>query len=244
MTDTAEIHWDERAGAVSAKRERRLGALLLESSEMRDPDPDAVKAAVLTGLKQTGIAALPWTKELRQWRARVMLMRQCAVASAAPWPDLSDQALAQTLDEWAPPWIMGLTRREHFSRLDLGNALHSFITRTQEAILGREAPTHFTVPSGSHIPIDYLDGENPTLSVRLQELFGLSETPTVAGGKLPLLLKLLSPAGRPVQITRDLVSFWNRGYHDVKKDLKGRYPKHYWPDDPYTAQATRRARPR
>jgi ATP-dependent helicase HrpB len=244
MTDTAEIHWDERAGAVSAKRERRLGALPLESSEMRDPDPDAVQAAVLTGLKQTGIAALPWTKELRQWRARVMLMRQCAVASAAPWPDLSDQALEQTLDEWAPPWIMGLTRREHFSRLDLGNALHSFITRTQEAILGREAPAHFTVPSGSHIPIDYLDGENPTLSVRLQELFGLSETPTVAGGKLPLLLKLLSPAGRPVQITRDLVSFWNRGYHDVKKDLKGRYPKHYWPDDPYTAQATRRARPR
>jgi len=244
MTDTAEIHWDERAGAVSAKRERRLGALLLESSEMRDPDPDAVQAAILTGLKQTGISALPWTKELRQWRARVMLMRQHAVASAASWPDLGDQALEQTLDVWAPPWIMGFTRREHFSRLDLGNALHSFITRTQETILGREAPTHFTVPSGSHIPIDYMDGENPTLSVRLQELFGLSETPTVAGGKLPLLLKLLSPAGRPVQITKDLVSFWNRGYHEVKKDLKGRYPKHYWPDDPYTAQATRRARPR
>jgi len=244
MTDTAEIHWDERAGAVSAKRERRLGALLLESSEMRDPDPDAVQASVLTGLKQLGISALPWTKELRQWRARVMLMRRHEVASATPWPDLSDQALEQTLDEWAPAWIMGFTRREHFSRLDLSNALHSFITRTQEAILGREAPAHFTVPSGSHIPIDYLDGEQPTLSVRLQELFGLSQTPTVAGGKLPLLLKLLSPAGRPVQITQDLVSFWNRGYHDVKKDLKGRYPKHYWPDDPYTAQATRRARPR
>jgi len=244
VTDSAEIHWDERAGAVSAKRERKLGALLLQSSEMRDPDPGAVQAAVLTGLRQTGIAALPWTKELQQWRARVMLMRRYNVASAAPWPDLSDQALEQTLDEWAPPWIMGFTRREHFSRLDLSNALHSFITRTQEAILGREAPTHFTVPSGSHIPIDYLDGENPTVSVRLQELFGLRETPTVAGGKLPLLLKLLSPAGRPVQITQDLVSFWNRGYHDVKKDLKGRYPKHYWPDDPYTAQATRRARPR
>jgi ATP-dependent helicase HrpB len=244
ITDTADIHWDERAGAVSAKRERRLGALLLESSEMRDPDPDAVQASVLTGLKQSGISALPWTKELRQWRARVMLMRRHAVASATPWPDLSDEALEQTLDEWAPAWIMGFTRREHFSRLDLSNALHSFITRTQEATLGREAPTHFTVPSGSHIPIDYLDGEQPTLSVRLQELFGLSETPTVAGGKLPLLLKLLSPAGRPVQITQDLVSFWNRGYHDVKKDLKGRYPKHYWPDDPYTAQATRRARPR
>jgi ATP-dependent helicase HrpB len=244
IADTADIHWDERAGAISAKRERRLGALLLESSEIRDPDPDAVQAAVLTGLKQTGISALPWTKELRQWRARVMLMRRHAVAGATPWPDLSDQALEQTLDEWAPPWIMGFTRREHFSRLDLSNALHSFVTRAQEAILAREAPAHFTVPSGSHVPIDYLDGEQPTLSVRLQELFGLSETPAVAGGKLPLLLKLLSPAGRPVQITQDLVSFWNRGYHDVKKDLKGRYPKHYWPDDPYTAQATRRARPR
>jgi ATP-dependent helicase HrpB len=244
ITETAEIHWDERAGAVSAKRERRLGALLLESSEMRDPDPEAVQAALLTGLRQTGIAALPWTKELRQWRARVMLMRQYAVANAPPWPDLSDEALERTLDQWAPPWIMGFTRREHFSRLDLSNVLHAFITRAQDAILGRGAPTHFTVPSGSHIPIDYLDGEDPTLSVRLQELFGLSETPTVAGGKLPLLLKLLSPAGRPVQITKDLVSFWNRGYHEVKKDLKGRYPKHYWPDDPYTAQATRRARPR
>jgi ATP-dependent RNA helicase HrpB len=244
ITDTAEIRWDERSAAVSAKRERKLGALLLEVSEMRDPDPNAVQAAVLTGLKQTGIAALPWTKELRQWRARVMLMRQYLVASSVPWPDLSDEALERTLEEWAPPWIMGFTRREHFARLDLSNALRSSLARAQAASLEREAPTHFTVPSGSHIPIDYLDGENPTLSVRLQELFGLQQTPAVAGGKSPLLLKLLSPAGRPVQITKDLVSFWNRGYHEVKKDLKGRYPKHYWPDDPFTAQATRRARPR
>jgi len=244
MTDSAEIHWDERAGAISAKRERRLGALLLESSEMRTPDPDAMQAAALTGLKQMGIAGLPWTKELRQRQGRIMLMRKCQVAGPAPWPDLSDEALEHTLEAWASPWIMGFTRREHFARFDLSNALHAFLSRAQESILDREAPTHFTVPSGSHIPIDYLDGENPSLSVRLQELFGLSETPAVAGGKLPLLLKLLSPAGRPVQITQDLVSFWQRGYHDVKKDLKGRYPKHYWPDDPHTAQATRRARPR
>jgi ATP-dependent helicase HrpB len=244
ITDTAEIHWDERAGAISAKRERKLGALLLESSEMRAPDPDAMQEAALTGLKQTGIAGLPWTKELRQRQARIMLMRKCQVTGPAPWPDLSDEALEHTLEAWASPWIMGFTRREHFARLDLSNALRAFLSRAQESILDREAPTHFTVPSGSHIPIDYLDGENPSLSVRLQELFGLSETPAVAGGKLPLLLKLLSPAGRPVQITQDLVSFWQRGYHDVKKDLKGRYPKHYWPDDPHTAQATRRARPR
>ena len=244
MKETAEIRWDERAGALSAKRELRLGALLLASADMRDPDPDAMQQAVLTGLKQVAVAGLPWTKELRQWRARLMLMRQYSVPSPTPWPDLSDEALHRTLEEWAPPWIVGFTRREHFARMDLSNALHSFISHAQGVILQREAPTHFTVPSGSHIPIDYLDGENPSLSVRLQELFGLHETPTVAGGKLPLLLKLLSPAGRPVQITKDLVSFWNRGYHEVKKDLKGRYPKHYWPDDPYTAQATRRAKPR
>ncbi len=244
ITEAAEIYWDERDGAVSARRERRLGALTLESSEMRDPDAHAVQEAVLIGLRQTGIARLPWTKELRQWRARVMLMHKFHVPSPTVWPDLSDEALERTLGEWAPPWVSGFTRREHFARMDLSHALRSFVTHAQGVILEREAPADFTVPSGSRIPIDYLDGEHPTLSVRLQELFGLRETPAVAGGKLPLLLKLLSPAGRPVQITKDLVSFWNRGYHEVKKDLKGRYPKHYWPDDPFTAQATRRARPR
>jgi ATP-dependent helicase HrpB len=244
IRESAEIRWDDRIGAVSAKRERRLGALLLASSEMRDPDPESVQQAVLLGLKQVGAAGLPWTKELRQWRARVMLMRQYQIPGPAPWPDLSDEALEGDLEQWAPAWIVGFTRREHFARFDLDNALRSFLNHAQLNILEREAPTHFTVPSGSRIPLDYLDGENPSLSVRLQELFGLNSTPAVAGGKLPLVLKLLSPAGRPVQITKDLVSFWNRGYHEVKKDLKGRYPKHYWPDDPYTAQATRRARPR
>ena len=244
ILEHAEISWDDREQAVRARRERRLGALLLDSAEMRNPDGHAMQAAALAGLRQLGIAGLPWTAELRQWRARVALMQQYAVASPEPWPDLSDAALAAALEEWAPPWISGFTRREHFARMDLGNALRSRLTYAQSAIVEREAPTHFTVPSGSHIPIDYLDGEIPTLSVRLQEMFGLSQTPSVAAGRLPLLLKLPSPARRPVQITRDLVSFWNRGYHEVKKDLKGRYPKHYWPEDPYTAEATRRARPR
>jgi ATP-dependent helicase HrpB len=157
---------------------------------------------------------------------------------------VSDAALERNLEDWAAPWLIGLTRREHFSRFELRNALESFITHAQRTLLEREAPTHFLVPSGSSIPIDYTDGEIPSISVRLQELFGLQHTPAIAAGKVPLLLKMLSPAGRPVQITRDLVSFWQRGYHEVKKDLKGRYPKHYWPDDPYTAPATRRARPR
>jgi ATP-dependent helicase HrpB len=243
ITESAQIRWDEREGQIRAQRERRLGALVLKTSELRNPDADAMQHAALEGLRQIGVAGLPWTKELLQWRARVALLRQFKVPAPQPWPDLSDAALEQTLDEWAPAWITGISRRDHFSRMDLGNALRSFMTHVQSTILDREAPTHFKVPSGSHIPIDYLDGDTPTVSVRLQELFGLTQTPAVAGGRQPLLLKLLSPAGRPVQITRDLISFWNRGYHEVKKDLKGRYPKHYWPDDPYTAQATRRRRP-
>ena len=244
ILDHAEIVWDDREQAVRARRERRLGALVLESTEIRNPDSQALQDAALAGLRQLGIAALPWTPELRQWQARVMLMRQYAVASPEPWPDLSDAALAATLGDWAPPWISGFSRREHFARMDLRNALRSRLTYAQSAIVEREAPTHFTVPSGSAVPIDYLDGEIPTLSVRLQEMFGLNQTPSVAAGRMPLLLKLLSPARRPVQITRDLVSFWNRGYHEVKKDLKGRYPKHYWPEDPYTAEPTRRAKAR
>ncbi len=243
IVEHADIVWDEREQKVQAQRQRRLGALLLQTSDIRDPDPDALQSAVLTGLRQIGVAALPWTQDLRQWQARVGLMVKYSVPSAEPWPDLTDGALTAALDDWAPPWIAGFARREHFARMDLSNALRARLSYGQNALLEREAPTHFVVPSGSRIPIDYLDGEVPTLSVRLQEMFGLRVTPSVAAGRLPLLLKLLSPAGRPVQITRDLHSFWDRGYHEVKKDLKGRYPKHYWPDDPYTAAPTRRRRP-
>jgi ATP-dependent helicase HrpB len=243
ILDSVMITWDDRTQAVRSRRERRLGELVLDSRDLRNPDPGAVQAAALAGLRQLGLSALPFTPELDQWRARVALLRRFEVPGPHAWPDLSDDALLADLEEWAPPWLVGLTRREHFARLDVVNALHSRLSYAQQAILEREAPTHFTAPSGSRIPIDYLDGETPTISVRLQEMFGLHATPSVAAGRLPLLLKLLSPAHRPVQITRDLVSFWERGYHEVKKDLKGRYPKHYWPDDPYTAEPTRRRRP-
>jgi ATP-dependent helicase HrpB len=244
IVEHAEIAWDERDEVIRARRERRLGALLLQSNEIRNPDPEALQTAALAGVRQLGIAALPWTTDLRQWQARVALMSKYAVPAPEAWPDLSDTALAATLEEWAPPWLTGFARRDHLARMDLHNALHARLSYAQNAILEREAPTHVVVPSGSRITIDYLDGDVPTLSVRLQELFGMKATPGVAAGRVPLLLKLLSPAGRPVQITRDLVSFWDRGYHEVKKDLKGRYPKHYWPDDPHSAAPTRRARPR
>jgi len=242
IEERAQVVWDDREQAVRARSERRLGALVLESREIRDPDREQVLQAALGGLRQIGVAALPWSETLRQWQARVQLMRKHGVPAPDPWPDLRDAALTATLEDWAPPWIDGMVRREHFARLDLGNALRSRLSHAQSALLEREAPTHWVVPSGSRIPVDYLDGEEPTLSVRLQEMFGLRATPCVASGRLPLLLKLLSPAGRPVQITRDLASFWNRGYHEVKKDLKGRYPKHHWPEDPLTAEPTRRAR--
>ena len=244
IVEHSAIVWDEREQAVRARRERRLDALSLQVSDLRNPDPDALLSAALDGLKALGIAALPWTPELRQWQARVALMGKFAVPAPEPWPDLGDAALNAALAEWAPPWITGMVRREHFARMDLHTALRARLSYAQNSILEQEAPTHFVVPSGSRLPIDYVDGDVPALSVRLQEMFGMSMTPSVAAGRLPLLLKLLSPAGRPVQITRDLVSFWSRGYHEVKKDLKGRYPKHYWPDDPYTAAPTRRARAR
>lgn len=245
ITEVTEIGWDEREAAVRARRERRFGELVLESSELRETaDPEAIRRAALEGLRRLGLAVLPWTRELEQWRARVALMRRLEVRAPEPWPDLSDGKLLATLEEWAGPFLSGLTRREHFARLDLKRALEAHLSHAQRAILERETPTHFAVPSGSRIAIDYLDGDTPSISVRLQEVFGLRSTPTVAAGRCALVLKLLSPAGRPVQITRDLASFWSRGYHDVRRDLKGRYPKHYWPEDPYTAQPTRRVRPR
>jgi ATP-dependent helicase HrpB len=242
IIEASDIAWDPRANAVRARCERRLGAIVLDARDIESPDPQALLDATLAGIRLLGIGTLPWTPGLRQWQARVALLRRLEVPAPESWPDLCDEALLASLNDWAPPWVHGLTRREHFARMDLAAALQGRLSHRQREILEREAPTHLAVPSGSRIPIDYLDGETPSLSVRLQEMFGLTVTPAVAAGRMPLLLKLLSPAHRPVQITRDLVSFWSRGYHDVRKDLKGRYPKHHWPEDPLIAQPTRRVR--
>jgi ATP-dependent helicase HrpB len=244
ITMHSDIAWDGRNHAIRARRERRLGAIVLDARDLDTPDPQAMQEAAIAGIASLGIEALPWTPALRQWQARVSLLRRLRVRAPEEWPDVEDPSLLSTLGTWAPPWIVGISRREHFARIDLAAALHGMLSHRQREILERDAPTHLAVPTGSRIPIDYQDGDTPSVSVRLQEMFGLTATPSIAEAKMPLLLKLLSPAGRPVQVTRDLVSFWARGYHDVKKDLKGRYPKHYWPDDPYTAVPTRRARPR
>jgi ATP-dependent helicase HrpB len=201
-------------------------------------------AAIVAGIREIGIDALPWDKDSRMWQARVMFVRRADARPEGPWPDVSDAALLDSLDTWLAPWLAGATRRDHLARIDLKGALRALLDWHQQQRLDEIAPTHIVVPSGSRIPIDYASESGPSLSVRLQEVFGLRETPRVGGGRVPVTMKLLSPAQRPVQLTRDLASFWEKGYHDVKKELKGRYPKHYWPDDPFQAEPTRRVRPK
>lgn len=234
------VAWDGREQLVLARRRRMLFALILKDERLSNPPADAVAAAMVQGVRELGLACLPWTDELRKWQARVgFLCRR----EGAEWPDVSDAALLETLEDWLLPYLDGVTRRTHLERLDLSNALRNLLPWEMKARLDAEAPTHVEVPSGSRIPIDY-DGEEPVLAVRLQEMFGLAETPRIAGGRVPLLLHLLSPARRPVQVTRDLASFWANAYKAVKGDLKGQYPKHYWPDNPLEAEPTARAKPR
>jgi ATP-dependent helicase HrpB len=238
-----EVAWDSRAGAVVARHVRRLGALVMDERPLRGGDDAATRAAMLAGIRELGLAALPWTKELQQWRARVRLLHEAATPEqAAEWPDVSDIALLATLEDWLAPWLDGVTRRDHLARIDLRGALHGLLDWNHQRRLDELVPTHLTVPSGSRIAVDY-SGATPALAVRLQEVFGWMESPKLAGGRVPVTLELLSPARRPVQVTRDLASFWAKGYLEVKKELKGRYPKHYWPDDPYAATPTRKVRP-
>jgi ATP-dependent helicase HrpB len=229
IVDEEIVEWRE---SVVARRRRRLGALVLEDKPINKPDPEKVKAAMLAGLRQRG---LPWTDELTAWRQRIAFLRRLDDS----WPDLSDTALAASLDEWLAPFVDGAARR-----IDFAAAVKALVPWDRQRQVDSLAPTHIEVPSGSRIPIDYANPAEPTLSVRLQEMFGLTETPRLGGGKVPVTIHLLSPARRPVQVTRDLASFWKAAYRDVKAELKGRYPKHYWPDDPLVAEPTARAKPR
>ena len=234
------VRWGEREGAVLARRQRRLGALILEDKPLTRPDAEKLKAAMLDGVRQLGLGALPWSDDLARWRERVAFLRRLDES----WPDLSDRALLGSLETWLAPFLDRISRRDHLARIDLGAALKALVPWDRQRTLDRLAPTHIDVPSGSRVAVDYANPAEPTLSVRLQEMFGLVDTPRVGGGKVPLTLHLLSPARRPVQVTRDLASFWASGYRAVKAELKGRYPRHYWPDDPLVAEPTARVRPR
>jgi ATP-dependent helicase HrpB len=237
---TAEdvIAWDDDAGIVRARRQERLGAVVLKDGPLPGPPPMEVARALLDGIRERGLDALPWTKTALRLRERIGFLHRQAPDT---WPDVSDDALLASLDDWLLPHLVGMKRIDDLRRLDLVQLLYGLVGWDRRAELDRLAPTHLTVPSGSNIPIDYSDG-NPVLAVRLQEVFGLQETPRVGG--VPLTLHLLSPAQRPVQVTQDLASFWRDAYFDVRKDMRGRYPKHPWPEDPLSATPTNRTKRR
>jgi ATP-dependent helicase HrpB len=238
-----EVSWDEAAQMVRGTRQRRLGSLILSARGLSKPDPWTISAALLEGIRLAGLDRLAWTPELRQWRARVAFLRRIE-GQESRWPDLSDQALLQTLDDWLAPYLTGLTTFDRVATLDLTQPLRALLSWEQQRQLDRWAPTHLTVPSGSNVRVEYETPDLPVLAVRLQEMFGCKDTPRLVDGKIPVMLHLLSPARRPVQITKDLSSFWRSTYLEVKKELRGRYPKHSWPDDPLIAPPTTKAKRR
>ena len=236
-----EITFDTAAMALRARRKKTLHAITL-SEQTLPVKPSAETARVLAdGFAAAGIDRLPWSKPLKQWRDRVMFLR---AASKDEWPDLSDAALSDARETWLAPALHDKTSLASFSSGDLSDALMALLPWELRARLDREAPTHFEAPTGTPLPIDYEAEQGPTIAVRLQELFGLTTHPSIAKGKIPLVLELLSPAHRPVQVTRDLPGFWRGSYAAVRTDLRGRYPRHPWPEDPASAPPTRRVKPR
>ncbi len=235
----SRVGWDPQRKRVAALRHCRFEALALRTESITDPDPNAVQAALFIGVRRHGLECLPWKPELRAWQARIGFLRRVM----GGWPDFSDAGLMANLEKWLAPLTIGVMRLRDLQKIDLGKALRGQLNWRRREALDRLAPVRLQVPSGRAVPVDY-DADPPVLAVRLQEMFGLAETPTVAGGRQPLVVHLLSPAGRPVQITQDLAGFWQTGYNEVRKSLRGRYPKHHWPEDPLTARASHRIRPR
>ena len=234
-----EVQWSARDEAVVARRIERLDDLVLAEKPIQPPPRERAAAAMLDGLRALGIGALPWDDESRDLQARVELARARSLPGTADWPRFDDASLLDSIDEWLAPWLDGITRRTQLSRVPLLEALHARLGYERQRRLDDWLPTHLTVPTGSRIRIDYRDDLAPCASMRMQEVFGLAETPRLGGGAIPVTFKLLSPAQRPLQITRDLASFWRNAYLDVRKDMRGRYPRHYWPEDPLTAEPRR-----
>ncbi len=237
------IAWDKSSASVVAMSGDRLGAIVLTSCRLTEPDLAAVGAAMLVGIEQMGLGSLPWCDASRDWQHRLLSLKKWQPEVA--WPDLSDAWLSAHLDQWLAPYLSGISRRDHLKRLNLLNILKSMLDWAMCKQVDQLAPTHLAMPSGSRRRLSYTDkGETPILAVRLQEMFGLADTPTICNGEVVVMLHLLSPAQRPIQVTQDLKGFWQRTYPEVKKELKGRYPKHYWPDDPWSAVPTARVKPR
>ena len=239
----AKLGWDKRTESVVAVNQLCLGAIIIREGGQAKPDPVAAFQALCEGIRQKGVDQLPWTPAARALQARI-----CFLHRAMPeqnWPDVSDTALTEHLQTWLAPFCDGMMRWAHLQNLHLSEVLLSLLDthNCPRRMLDELAPTHIRVPSGSNIQVRY-DGEEPHLDVRIQEVFGMQQTPKIAGNRIPIVMHLLSPAQRPVQVTKDLASFWANGYAFVRKDLRGRYPKHYWPEDPNEATATHRVRPK
>ncbi|MCP5142930.1 MAG: ATP-dependent helicase HrpB [Gammaproteobacteria bacterium] len=234
--------WNETTRSVDARRERRLGELVLASEAWPDAPAELIQRGLLDAVRRNGLAVLPWSDTARELLVRERFVAR--VLADEDWPDWSDEALLRDLEDWLLPWLDGMRRFEHLKALHLTDVLIAALGWERRQRLDELAPTHITVPSGSRVRIDYDSGDIPVLAVRLQEMFGATDTPRLVDGRVALLLHLLSPGRRPVQVTQDLAGFWARTYAEVKKELKGRYPKHYWPDDPLQAEPTARAKPR
>lgn len=229
-----EADWDDRRGTVVARRVRRLGALVLQDTELPKPAPALIQQGLLAAVRNRGLASLPWTEAARQWQARVRLLAQL---EPERWPDVSDEALLATLETWLAPFLPGAHRWADLQRLDLLPALTSLLDYELQQSLEAQAPARLTIPTGQGVALDYTADNGPVLAAKLQALFGWTETPRVAGGRVPVVIHLLSPAQRPLAVTADLASFWRNAYPEVRKDMRGRYPKHPWPEDPFTAPA-------
>jgi ATP-dependent helicase HrpB len=231
--------WDARAQAVTARRTVAFGALVLEDKPLPQVPRAAALASMLAGVRELGVAALPWDRDAQDLRARLAFVRATLGEDAGGWPEVSDAALTATLEQWLAPWLEGVTRRAELAKVPLAQALRALLSYEQQRELEAWAPTHLRMPTGSRIRVDYLDASAPSASVRLQEVFGLESTPSLGRAQVPVTLKLLSPAQRPLQVTRDLASFWRGAYAQVRKDMRGRYPRHHWPEDPLAANPTR-----
>lgn len=234
------VAWDDAVAGVRALRVERLGAITLREVPLRDPSPGLVAQALGDAIERSALQLLPWREGAQRLRERLAFLH----AHDTSWPDVSDQTLLATLDEWLTPHLHGMRRASDLAALDLVALLLGRLSWQQRAALDSLAPSHLEVPTGSRLPLDYSDPSSPVLAVRLQEMFGCLDTPRVLGGRIPVTLHLLSPAHRPLQVTRDLAGFWSGSYRDVQKEMKGRYPRHPWPDEPARAAPTRRAKPR
>ncbi|HWE77012.1 MAG TPA: ATP-dependent helicase HrpB [Pseudolabrys sp.] len=241
IEDRDAVTFDAGSASLRARRTRRLGAIVL-AEQVKQVAPDAETAHTLAeGIVRLGLDRLPWSKAALQFRTRVEFLRR---AEGEEWPDLSDDGLAKTSADWLQPILFDKTSRAAIGADELSEAVTNLLPWQLRRRLDDEAPTHCTAPTGTAVPIDYAAEQGPTVSIRVQELFGLVKHPSIAGGRVPLVIELLSPGHKPVQITRDLPGFWRGSYADVRVDMRGRYPRHPWPDDPTAAPPTRRAKPR